>query len=56
MKNYDNKNNPVKDNDQSVTLRKDFEAEKRVLDARIFLASSQCRGTDENFLYAFGCE
>ena len=56
MDNYSNKNNPKEENQQLEALREDFEMEKKELNARVFLASTHCRGTNENFLYAFGCE
>lgn len=56
MDNYNNKNNPKKENHQLETLQEEFDNQKREMNARVFLASSQCRGTNENFLYAFGCE
>ncbi|SMD36720.1 hypothetical protein SAMN04488029_3038 [Reichenbachiella faecimaris] len=56
MDNYNNKNNPEKENQQLEALQEEFEMDKKALNARVFLASSQCRGTNENFLYAFGCE
>lgn len=37
-------------------MLEDFELEKKTLNSRVFLASSYCRGTNESFLYAFGCE
>lgn len=56
MDNYNNKNNPDQENQQLDTLKEEFEMDKKALNARVFLASSQCRGTNDNFLYAFGCE
>lgn len=56
MNNYNNKNNPDKDNQQLEDLREDFDLDKKEVNARVFLASSHCRGTNDNFLYAFGCE
>lgn len=56
MDNYNNKNNPKEENQQLETFQEDFEMKKKELNARVFLASSHCRGTNENFLYAFGCE
>jgi len=56
MDNYNNKNNPKKENQQLDTFQEEFEMDKKEVTARVFLASSHCRGTNENFLYAFGCE